>query len=189
MQSSFAQWQERISVVLQVTVLCASAFRSTAILPVYSPLSQALVIHCQGSVIGSPWLMLWERILNEAAGAQSRAVVIRPDQVIQWFLAFLPPPRPGLSLNFIFPPPQFCTYTAHFLSCLFYYLFPQTTLIYPPHPPCLHPWSLAKVPKASLDFFFNLPTLPLTPGASSGFADISQIWQSLNHGNHSGKWE
>ena len=137
------------------SVFSASGVRSAAILPVYSPLSQALVIHCQGSVIGSPWLMLWEQILNEAAGAHSRAVVIRPDQVIQWFLAFLPPPRPGSSLSFIFPAPWFCTYTAHFLSCLFLlFVSPDQTYIPHPTPLCLHPWSLARVPKASLDFFF-----------------------------------
>ena len=122
------------------SVLSASALRSAAILPVYSPLSQALVIHCQGSVIGSPWLMLWEQILNEAAGAHSRAVVIRPDQVIQWFLAFLPPPRPGSSLNFIFPPPQFCTYTAHFLSYLFF------TICSPRPPLYTHPTLRACTP-------------------------------------------
>lgn len=154
-RSSFAQWQEHISVVLQATVLSASGLRAAAILPVYSLLSQALVIRCQGSVIGSPWLMLWEQILNEAAGAHSRAVVIRPDQVTQWFLAFLPPPRPGSSLNFIFPAPQLCTYTAHFVSCLFLlFVSPDHTYIPHPTPPCLHPWSLARVPKASLDFFF-----------------------------------
>lgn len=113
-----------------------------------------------GSVIGSPWLMLWEQILNEAAGAHSRAVVIRPDQVMQWFLAFLPPPRPGSSLNFIFPAPQFCTHTAHFVSCLFLlFVSPDHTYIPHPTPPCLHPWSLARVPKASLDFFFLISQL------------------------------
>lgn len=73
-----------------------------------------------------------------------------------------------------------------------YYLFPQVARLHTPrHPSVPAPSSLAKITKASLYsfFFFNLLTLPLTPVASSGFADISQIWQSLNHGNHLGKWD
>ena len=74
-----------------------------------------------------------------------------------------------------------------------YYLFPQAACLHTPrHPSMPAPSSLAKITKVSLYFFFiffNLLTLPLTLVASSGFADISQIWQSLNHGNHLGKWD